>query len=93
MKSTDWRNVMGKYVSIKKYIIFIIFGAILEIIVFLVWLCTKNNIDGRLKILRDDISKAMVVIGIVLIALNIYLIINANKINKLSKRNRLLKEA
>lgn len=76
---------MGKYVSIKKYIIFIIFGAILEIIVFLVWLCTKNNIDGRLKILRDDISKAMVVIGIVLIALNIYLIINANKINKLSK--------
>lgn len=25
MKSTDWRNVMGKYVSIKKYIIFIIF--------------------------------------------------------------------
>lgn len=48
---------MGKYVSIKKYIIFIIFGAILEIIVFLVWLCTKNNIDGRLKILRDDISK------------------------------------
>ena len=76
---------MGKYVSIKKYIIFIIFGAILEIIVFLVWLCTKNNINGRLKILRDDISKAVVVIGIVLIALNIYLIINANKINKLSK--------
>ena len=34
MKSTDWRKVMGKYVSIKKYIIFIIFGAILEIIVF-----------------------------------------------------------
>ena len=50
----------------------------------MVWLCTKNNIDGRLKILRDDISKAVVVIGIVLIALNIYLIINANKINKLS---------
>lgn len=48
---------MGKYVSIKKYIIFIIFGAILEIIVFLVWLCTKNNINGRLKILRDDISR------------------------------------
>ena len=76
MKSTDWRKVMGKYVSIKKYIIFIIFGAILEIIVFLVWLCTKNNIDGRLKILRDDISKAVVVIGIVLIALNIYFFIN-----------------
>ena len=32
MKSIDWRKVMGKYVSIKKYIIFIIFGAILEII-------------------------------------------------------------
>ena len=43
MKSTDWRKVMGKYVSIKKYIIFIIFGAILEIIVFFVMFLQKKK--------------------------------------------------
>lgn len=33
---------MDKYISIKKYIIFLIVGAILEIICFLVWLLKKK---------------------------------------------------
>lgn len=45
----------------------------------------KKSVDGRWKILEYGILKYVVVIGIVLIVLNIYLIENAKKINKLSK--------